>query len=71
MKSDLEALKKHVNSEIESLTASMEYYEAERRDDKENLKLEKLNFQITRKSKMEQFPNPSNKEWIDNPNSKT
>ena len=40
MKSDFEALKKHVNSEIESLTASMEYYEAERRDDKENLKLE-------------------------------
>ena len=40
MKNDLEALKKHVNGEIESLTASMEYYEAERREDKENLKLE-------------------------------
>ena len=40
MKSDFEALKKHVNSEIESLTASMEYYESERREDKENLKLE-------------------------------
>ena len=40
MKSDFEALEKRFNSEVESLTATIEHYEAERQEDKEKLKLE-------------------------------